>query len=289
MTARAAWAPSWPLLAGLAAAALAIQTLAPEGARLPLLLAAIVVGGMPHGGLDLLIARRRFPLERPEAVAGFVAAYLALVAVVALTWWAAPTASLLAFLAYSAVHFGGDLPPGRSGLALRAAAGVATLGLPALAHPGTVAALFDALGADGAAAATVLRWTAVPALVVTLGGAAWGAPRALAAWGALGAAAWALHPLGYFLVYFCGVHGPAHMARIGAAFGLDRAALRRGWAVPAAVAGVGVAAAGALLAPRLGAEPALMRATFVGFAALTVPHMLLVDLAAGRRSAAARA
>lgn len=268
---------AWPLFAACSVLAVTAQALVPAAALVPVLVAGIVVGGMPHGGLDLFLARRRFPLDGAAAHAAFLAAYLALAGAVLLLWLAAPTLSLLAFLAYSAVHFGGDWGP--AGRGARLAAGLAVLALPALAHPATVAGLFDALAADGATARDALRAAGLGALCVAVVAFRRSPPR-LATLATLAALAWACHPLGYFFAYFCGLHGPIHVARIARRHGLGRKALVARWIGPAGAAGVAVAATALLVAPRAGLDVAAMRAAFIGFAALTVPHMALVDAAA---------
>jgi len=268
----------WGSFAACAALGLALQWLLPAAALIPALLAAILLGGMPHGGLDVFLARRRFPLRGPVALAVFFAAYLTLAALVVAVWLAAPTAALIAFLGYSALHFGGDWSPaGRFGAA---SAGIVVLALPALAAPDPVADLFAALGADGAVARDVLRAAGLAALVGAV--AAFRArPAHLALLGALAALALVAHPLAYFLAFFCGVHGPMHILRIRRRYGLSGRAILARWVGPAMIAGLAVLILAVLMAPRVGLDTAAMRAVFVGFAALTVPHMLLVDLAAG--------
>ena len=267
-----------PLFAGCAALALAAHFAVPGGALVLVLLAGIVLGGMPHGGLDLYLARQRFPLHGAASNAAFLAAYLALAGAVVLLWLAAPTLSLLAFLAYSAWHFGGDWSDRP---VARAAAGLSVLGLPALTDPATVALLFDALAADGALARDVLRPAGLGALAVALA-AFRASPLRLATLATLGTLAWAMHPLAYFFAYFVGLHGPIHVARVARRYRLDAGALLSRWVGPALAAGLAVAAAALWIAPRIGWEAAALQAVFIGFAALTVPHMLLVDSLAGR-------
>jgi Brp/Blh family beta-carotene 15,15'-monooxygenase len=268
-----------PLFAGCAALAVAAQFAVPDAALVLVLLAGIVLGGMPHGGLDLYLARQRFPLHDAASHVAFLAAYLALAGAVVGLWLAVPTLSLLAFLSYSAWHFGGDWAEGP---VPRAAAGLSVLALPAMTDPVTVALLFDALAAEGARARDVLRAVGLAALTGALV-AFRCSPLRLATLAGLGALAWAVHPLAYFFAYFCGLHGPIHVSRVARRYRLDPAALLSRWIGPALVAGLAVAAAALWIAPRIGWEAAALQASFIGFAALTVPHMLLVDGLAGRR------
>ncbi|MFW5654207.1 MAG: Brp/Blh family beta-carotene 15,15'-dioxygenase, partial [Roseicyclus sp.] len=84
--------------------------------------------------------------------------------------------------------------------------------------------------------------------------------------------------LAYFFVFFCGLHSVRHMQEVARVLGLDwRESLRRVlWPTLATLALL--AAAGLLLVRRdVSLDASLMQVVFIGFAALTVPHMLLVD------------
>jgi Brp/Blh family beta-carotene 15,15'-monooxygenase len=91
-----------------------------------------------------------------------------------------------------------------------------------------------------------------------------------------------LPPLLFFVLYFCGLHSPRHL--IQAARGVSpRLALATGALFTGRAIGAGSLAW--LATPGPGIEAKLLRVTFVGLAALTVPHMLLIEL--GRRPASA--
>ena len=69
-------------------------------------IAGILLLGVPHGGLDGAVARR---IGWPAGLIpwlGFHIAYVALAALVAVIWWYFPLPSLAVFLAVSALHFG---------------------------------------------------------------------------------------------------------------------------------------------------------------------------------------
>ena len=87
-------------------------------------------------------------------------------------------------------------------------------------------------------------------------------------------------PLVAFSLYFCGVHTPRHLARIWHAVSEDR----RGRAKMLTLALVFTLAswiAGGLslwlVSPAETIDEAILRVVFIGLAALTVPHMILVD------------
>jgi Brp/Blh family beta-carotene 15,15'-monooxygenase len=163
---------------------------------------------------------------------------------------------------------------------------------PATAHEAEVAAIFahlaPAAGAERAAAA--LAWAgmaAVPLLAVALAREARGRPGLAAELALIPAAAFLLPPLVHFLVYFCAVHSPRHFLSASAALGLGPGggALAALPITLATLVGAGALAA-ALLAAGVPADAVALRAVFIGLAALTVPHMLLVDRVWRRAGAA---
>jgi len=266
-----------------------------------LAIAAILLFGVPHGGLDGAIARR---VGWPSGYFHWIlfhAAYLILAAAVALLWWLYPLANLIFFLTISAFHFGSsdiraiDAPTTpRAWLPLAAHGGLVAIAIPAL-QSAAVQPLFGVLiGADNARwllaqidylllpwAACVLlyalysfyqpRWRlSVVNLVLLIG------------------LAYALPPLVSFALYFCLWHSRTHMVRIWRSIAMEeRARSARETIIYSALA----YAAGALYlvvqsnSAAIDSEltPALLQLTFIGLAALTVPHMLLVDIIHGRR------
>ena len=269
-------------LAGLALAAGLDHALAPGIAGQVVILApAVALLGLPHGALDLPMAEALWPLRRPADRVRFHAAYLGLAGGVALLWWLAPAAALAAFLAYSALHFAGDWEG--DGRLAQAAGGISAIGAPALFHTGEVAAIFALLG-PGEAAAPLAR------ALAAAGGAGAGlaalslvaAPRRGRHAGAEQAGIWLgaalLPPLLYFVAYFCLLHALRHFAQTLAELP-DPARARRAAGAVTAVSILGAAGAFAALhlSGGLAVQAASLQVVFIGLAALTVPHMLLVD------------
>jgi Brp/Blh family beta-carotene 15,15'-monooxygenase len=276
-------APQDRTLAAAAALALAVHfALGGQDAFLPVILALIALLGMPHGALDIALARHLWPIRSARRLAAFLALYLALAAVVVALWLVFPTIALAVFLAYSAWHFSEDWPaaPGRAG---RLAGGVLVLALPALAEPARTADLFAALGAEGAPVRqglAVAGLAAVPVFAIT----AFGHTASLLRMGFLAGCALVLPPLAYFFVFFCGLHSVRHMLKVSGVLDLDLRGSLRGMVGPTLVTFAVLAAAGLLLVRRGGAlDATLMQVVFIGFAALTVPHILLVDRFEARR------
>ena len=241
----------------------------------------IVVLGVPHGGLDAIFAQRLYRVRSVQRWAAFGALYGLLAAAVVAVWLAAPGVFLVGFLLVSAAHFSGDPGPGTRPLA-RAAYGGAPVVLPALLHAPEVTRLFGILvGPD--AAAGVMAWLAPAALpwMAALGGLAAAearrSPRTALELASLGALAVLAPPLAGFTVFFCAMHSARHILRT-----LDWAGHPARWLVAACgalptVGAVALAAAGWAWLGHDPFEARLVQAVFVGLAALTVPHMALVE------------
>ena len=83
-----------------------------------LALLAVVVIGLPHGAFDGAVAMHLGLVNRFSSLARFVIIYVALAALVVLTWMVAPSISLILFLTISMLHFGaGDARNGQGALA----------------------------------------------------------------------------------------------------------------------------------------------------------------------------
>ena len=240
----------------------------------------VAILGLPHGALDLPIAEALWPLRSWSRQAMFAALYLGLAGGVVAVWLLLPDFALLAFLAYSMLHFSDDWaedPP-----ALRWSGGLATVGSPALLHHAEVEAIFAMLAYGGAALAADAVAFAGGVGLALLAVSILTSPRARgpAAFelAVLWATAAALPPLMYFAVYFCGLHSVRHFSATMGAVPNARRAL--GSAVVLSV----IVTLTALLAMRHGMTGAIaetteqgIRVIFIGLAALTVPHMVLVD------------
>jgi len=211
-----------------------------------LFLISLLVFGMPHGGLDLLLARRLAERSagRWLAVSGV---YLAILAATALTLWAAPIWTLIGFGGLTVVHFGladhrdaiehdagrprtgtksSSLPPGGVGR------GLMMLGPPLAFDPGGVATTFGSaqamlgVAAPVPATATVssVGWAAISAGVALTIAAIFTAPaprsrrrlagRHLLEIALLAFAAWLLPAITYVALYFVCWHSLRHFDRV---------------------------------------------------------------------------
>ncbi|WP_309615067.1 Brp/Blh family beta-carotene 15,15'-dioxygenase [Salinibacterium sp.] len=236
--------------------------------------------GLPHGALDPLIARRLGLWRGAVGFAVFNLAYLGAVVVVVLLWLLNPIASLVAFLAVSAVHFGADWNGDRPAW-LRITAGVGLLSLPALGHRVEVAGLYETLAPGGGEAISTVQFFFAPlALAGMLVGAVLAVrrrPNEAVELVVVALLAIVAPPLVFFVVYFCALHSVRHL-RAG-----FRAETRGRLTVTIVVlyTVVPILAAVAFLlsgGPAMAMDDRLLQIIFIGLAGLTVPHMVLVAL-----------
>ncbi len=268
------------LAAGTSVVSWSLPRLTPH-VELALLVGLIVLVGVPHGAVDPAYLSSSPQTTRWRAWAAFAARYLGLAAAVLALWLVWPAGGLGAFLAMSAFHFSGDPARGASA-ATRALQGIAVIALPALWHPAETEAALGYLAGSAAAVwcISVLQPLALPlalgvgltALLEVRRG------RLLVAAEACATAMVAIvaPPLVAFTVYFCSMHSARHLLRTA-----DRA--RVSWprlVLVATVPMLGTIAAG-LVAWRMMAhlpiDALAIRVVFIGLAALTVPHMAIVE------------
>jgi Brp/Blh family beta-carotene 15,15'-monooxygenase len=263
-----------------------------------LAIAAILLIGVPHGGLDGAVARR---VGWPGGAVPWILfhlIYLLLAASVAALWWLYPLPSLIFFLLISALHFGSsdirhiNAPSARrSWLPLIAHAGLVVVAIPVF-QSDAVEPLFALLvGADNSLWLLrqidylLLPWVAclTAYLIYSVYQPRW--RTALLNLGLLTCLAYLLPPLVSFALYFCLWHSRSHMQRIWQSLALDK---RRRSAIETLVYSLLAYIAAGLyfaLQRETGSAPTamLVQLTFIGLAALTVPHMLLIDFIHGQR------
>ena len=248
--------------------------------------ALILILGVPHGAFDVVFARKLFGVADFKGWALFSLFYIGLSALVVGLWYALPSLFLCAFLAFAALHFGADPAAGASKLS-RGLYGGAVIVLPALWHGAELQRLLGLVAGPASAALVtpVLSQLAPAWLGATVLACALQARTArLAALesAALAALAVTAPPLLTFTVYFCAMHSPRHILRTLASL---RGADARNALALAIWPTVAVFAAAVLigwLASGIPIETRVMQLVFVGLAALTLPHMVLLERA--RRS-----
>jgi Brp/Blh family beta-carotene 15,15'-monooxygenase len=277
----------------------------PLTAQLGVLAALTVLIGIPHGGLDLPVARRWLgPRFGRSWAAVFLGGYVLVALPVAAGWILAPGATLGFFLITGAYHFGvSDME--RSGLpAVRRCLegigrGLAPIVITAWAWPEQVRLLFGRLAEQESA--TLLAQAAALAGPVALGLLFAAAVLRLLDFrktrsGRHGAKALellalplvftSLEPLLAFTTYWIGLHAVhvlliAGSTRPGAVSGLRSVYLQ---ALPTTAATVVLAGVALLLVFRdIPALSAGLGVIFMGLAVLNTPHMVFVQATAAYR------
>jgi Brp/Blh family beta-carotene 15,15'-monooxygenase len=286
---------AFPFIAVLVALMLTmVPTVIPMSLQIVGLLAVVIVLGVPHGALDPWIAELAGLVSTRRRLVIFNLTYVALAGAVVAIWALVPTLSLLGFLMISAWHFSGDwattwgVATHRVTVAiLRSVSGGLLLLLPIGFHTGEVSEIFVLL--SGGAGADLARWLSLPVnmlvvgMLVLISFAAWHRKW----WTALQLFALLVlsvsaPPLVYFAIYFCVLHSPTHL--IGY-FQMAGPALRGRLARMTLIYSLGSLAVSipvVWLWSDAGTNSLLARLIFIGLAALTVPHMALLEIASRR-------
>lgn len=263
----------------LTAAALLLPSLNPQ-VELYVFATLVLVLGVPHGALDPIFARQLYGIQTLPGWAFFAVIYVTLGALVVWLWWLMPGVFLLLFLAASAVHFSGDLVPQTPRIA-RICYGGAVIFFPVLLHATEVTQLFGFLAGTSAADTLVagMRWLAWPWLMATalvscfMWRRDWLTALEMTSVSLL---AIAVPPLLAFTVFFCVMHSARHALRAQqyAALSAPRLLLTSAAPMIAVLAGTVLSL---YFFKDLSIDKHIVQLVFVGLAALTAPHMLLVE------------
>ena len=254
-------------------------------------LLAIVLLGVPHGSFDAAIARRSgWQINNPFSWVEFHIVYLLLAIAVTILWWWFPLVSLSIFLLLSGLHFGASdiVDSGSDWLPWVAHGGLVAVAIPNF-HTQEVLQLFSFLTSAEAAqqllnalSVIFVLWviSCISYCIFSYHHKPYRKP--LLNLVALIVIVILLPPLVSFALYFCFWHSRGHVVRLwnslpaNARYGAIREALiytLLAW-------GAGLALFFYLSG---NATEILFRLTFIGLAALTLPHMILVDLLDKRR------
>lgn len=254
-------------------------------AILVLLVAGVVVLGLPHGALDPLVAAQIWGSRPHFTMIRFLLVYIAVAAFCAAIWISIPTAALVGFLSISAYHFGSDWN-GRSSAWGQSAFGIAIVTVPTLCKGPQVEEIYRQLGAS-----FVHQLVAVSQVlaVVAVAGALFAAlPRSkfqssnLVEILTVVVGGLFLPPLLFFTCYFCLLHSPRHLMQTARTLGLRGLQEIVRSAAPTVLATLLLAAGLWRFLPSSVYSEKMIQLVFIGLAALTAPHMLLTEFSLRR-------
>jgi len=237
--------------------------------------------GLPHGALDPMVAHRHGLIYDIRSSVQFLVGYISLVAFVIWFWLQLPQIALIIFLFISCIHFGRDW---RYKLSFGGFAyGAWVLGLPAWMAPRQVEEIFGFLIFQPTAEITLLflQLIGIAAILLLLVDCKRLSLLRLSELAILGITAYALDPLWYFVAYFCGFHSPRHL--IAEFLAMHRETRLKAYIVMLALTIVTLAVA-AVSGSHMemyyeSVDVVIYQIVFIGLAALTVPHMCLLEWA----------
>ena len=252
---------------------------------LQLIILGIVIAlfGLPHGALDPWIAERIGLNNTTQQNFIFNAGYLALAAFVVLFWWWFPALSLIIFLSISAWHFSADWSLSLS-LPSRLVAGALLLLMPIGFHTEAVSMIFQQLsGMEGGKLADILAlppWLLGTTMALMTAATIWQRQwQTSLEFLTLITLAYFTPPLLYFTLYFCLLHSPRHLYGV---FNTAQTAVH-----PRLIRMMAFYTLATLLLlgvlwwlwPTLPINTLILKFIFIGLAAVTVPHMVLIAVA----------
>ena len=263
------------LLASLFLPALDKQT------ELILVAALIIILGVPHGALDTLFARELYGVNSATAWIKFSVIYLMMAALVVVLWYMAPLLFLVGFIGISIAHFSGD-PDGETGWLIRLIYGGAIIFIPVLKHPQEIADVFSLLVGEKSSQA-LMPWMsglALPWLLALSGVVIYlivkKSPLSFE-FLCLGLIAYFVSPLISFTVFFCGMHSARHIIRTAAFAKYSQPVLLLGAMLLPMIGVLVMSVASWYMLKNESLDGRVVQIVFVGLAALTVPHMALVE------------
>ncbi len=240
--------------------------------------------GIPHGASDIIIARRRFKNSWLK-ILFFIIGYVFVAIIFTTTWFFYPILCLGLFLFISGLHFGllDTNKMSTSSLKLIQAFiyGLTPIIIPIVFHTREVNEIFKLLlfdeNSDFANQMQHFFVVWLLGLMIFFVENPEGSRRQILEIIALATLLVTMPPLWGFAFYFCCVHSVRHFLNLRRGINslerIDIVAL-----LMTSIATLVLIALAGFLLEGNGIEENLLKVTFIGLAALTVPHMLLVDL-----------
>ena len=245
------------------------------------LITIVVLLGIPHGALDTLLSKHLYKINTLQNWLIFIFLYLSLSFCVVLTWWLAPTIFLGGFLLLSAYHFSSD-PYGNISWVFRGSYGASILVLPVLLYTKETQILFGFVSGVHAAQVVIqfLKIFSIPFLVIVLALILINLRKNFySSLEFLFVVSIAIFtpPLAAFCVFFCGMHSPRHMIRTYQSLkNQSSLSFFKGILFPMVFVFV-VFVISWLFVDKNKLDEGFIQILFIMLAALTVPHMIIID------------
>lgn len=240
--------------------------------------ALLIITGLPHGAIDPALARRAGLWRGTAGLLAFSLTYFgASVALVGI-WFLQPELLVIPLLVLSAWHFSDDWL-GHFRKTISVAISIAVITLPALFHAEAVIAIFDLLAPQSSLIIVYCMSCLAILSSLFVFVCCFKSPiphaAALVELLMLFVSAWALPPIAYFTLYFCLLHSPLHLSDSVSELGVCETLT---YAIPFTL--LSIAAGFLLLTNLLAVEVTIqiIQVIFIGLFALTVPHMVLIEL-----------
>ena len=256
-------------------------------------LVAIFLFGVPHGGFDAAIARRSgWSMDGPLSWIIFHLVYIALAIIVGVLWWIFPLISLSLFLLISGYHFGASdiANEGSDWLPWLSHAGLVPIAIPSL-NSEEVKPIFSILTGSAEAAdflLSIIQFFFVAWMICCIGYCFFALRKKNYGIPLVGlvfmiAIIGLLPPLVSFAMYFCLWHSRGHILRLWNSMqdGRRLAATQEAIVYTLSSWFIALVFFFYLSGPL---TDVILQLTFIGLAALTWPHMILVDYMDKRRA-----
>lgn len=246
--------------------------------QLFILIILLISTGLPHGAIDPGLARRVGLWSGGRGLLKFSIGYLLISLMIVAFWFLLPGLIVILMLFLSAWHFSADWTEYYPRLACLAIS-TAVICLPTLFYPSDCIEIFNVLAPMSSY--MIVSTMAVLSIAATLFVSLFILSSrkknvaVIIELVALLLVAIALPPIAYFTVYFCLLHSPLHLKNSLEKLGYFEVLL---YAVPFTILSLGGGAYLFMFLPRIEISYQLMQVVFVGLFALTVPHMLLINL-----------
>ncbi len=240
----------------------------------------IFVLGVPHGAIDPLFAQKLLQITNWRSWFKFILIYLLWALGMVVLWVTSPVLFMFTFLVLSILHFSRDLNS-TTPFVTKALYGGAVIVLPTIFHLQRMTDLFSMIldPQSGYLVGSVIARVSIPWAALLVIAICFECQRNRAQAieiSALTLMAILAQPLIAFTVFFCLMHSLRHIIRSKDFVGVKWSKMGATAAWPMALSAVAVLLCWTLL-PNRGDYSKVLQLVFVGLAALTVPHMILVD------------